>query len=218
MGRGGVWGAEEGRGCGCGCGWMVVVAVGGGREGLGRRPQAACQSLNAGLLLKPRVSGATRAAAASWLLPSKPLTPPPASASRPPRPAPLSSAPLRRPTVQQISKRMLEIAGKEGLAVNQATMDALVQSASGGDIRLILGQLQMVRLRARALSYDQVKGGANMATAKDLELSPFEAAKRLLEGDGLSLRCGGAGGGAAGGWGAETWVGWLGKGRGPAAT
>ena len=32
-----------------------------------------------------------------------------------------------RPLVAQISKRMLEICGREGLAMNQATMDALVQ-------------------------------------------------------------------------------------------
>jgi hypothetical protein len=106
---------------------------------------------------------------------------------------------------------MLDICNKEGLSMNQATMDALVQvggrgsqlpdtsvwatrwrlggavpalgeldvhvtragmveshcltqacahlplqTANNGDIRLILGQLQMIRLRARALSYDQV--------------------------------------------------------------
>ena len=33
-----------------------------------------------------------------------------------------------------------------------------MQSASGGDIRLILGQLQMIRLRAKSLTYDQAKG------------------------------------------------------------
>jgi len=96
---------------------------------------------------------------------------------------------FRKPTVQQISKRMLDIARKEGLAINQATMDALVQSSNGGDIRLILGQLQMIRLRASSLSYDQVKSGGH-GTAKDLEMSPFEAARRLLDSDacsGLSL-------------------------------
>ena len=38
----------------------------------------------------------------------------------------------------------------------QATMDALVTGA-GGDLRLILGQLQMVRLRSRVLHYDEVR-------------------------------------------------------------
>ena len=62
--------------------------------------------------------------------------------------------------VPQISKRMMDICRAEGLTVNQATMDALVQTAYGGDIRLILGQLQMIRLRTRALSYDQASGTA----------------------------------------------------------
>lgn len=96
---------------------------------------------------------------------------------------------FKKPMVQQIAKRMMEIAAKEGLAINQSTMEALVQSANGGDIRLILGQLQMVRLRARSLTYDQVKSGG-AGTAKDLEMSPFEAARRLLDSDacsGLSL-------------------------------
>ena len=40
----------------------------------------------------------------------------------------------------------------------QATMNALVDGA-GGDLRLILGQLQMVRRSRTTLSYDEVKGG-----------------------------------------------------------
>ena len=78
--------------------------------------------------------------------------------------------------MQQISKRMLEVCAAEGLSVNQATMDALVQSASGGDIRLILGQLQMARLRQTALSYDDAKARAS----KDTDLSSFDISRTLL--------------------------------------
>ncbi|GLI64437.1 hypothetical protein VaNZ11_007707 [Volvox africanus] len=85
---------------------------------------------------------------------------------------------FRKPTAQQISKRMSEICQKEGLQVNQATMEALVTGA-GGDLRLILGQLQMVRLRAQALTYDEVRG--KMGASKDTDMSPFECARRLLE-------------------------------------
>jgi replication factor C subunit 1 len=53
-----------------------------------------------------------------------------------------------------------------------------VESANG-DIRLILGQLQMVRLRSAALSYEDVKG--RLGAAKDADMSPFECARRLLE-------------------------------------
>ncbi|KAL6776732.1 RFC1 [Auxenochlorella protothecoides x Auxenochlorella symbiontica] len=95
---------------------------------------------------------------------------------------------FRKPTVQQITKRAQEICRAEGLAVNDATLAALIQSANGGDIRLIVGQLQMVRRRSASLSYDQVKTGG-MGASKDLEMSPFEAGRRLLgyEGEGLSL-------------------------------
>ena len=51
---------------------------------------------------------------------------------------------------------MGEICAKEGLQVNASTLEAMSEGANA-DIRLVLGQLQMVRLRARALSYDDVK-------------------------------------------------------------
>ncbi|GAB4817566.1 hypothetical protein N2152v2_004612 [Parachlorella kessleri] len=95
---------------------------------------------------------------------------------------------FRKPTTQQISRRMMEICQKEGLSMNQATMDALVQTANG-DLRLVLGQLQMIRLRAKALSYDQVRSGG-FGTAKDFEMSPFEAARKLLSPDCDSLSLG----------------------------
>lgn len=92
----------------------------------------------------------------------------------------------RKPTKQQISKRMLQICQKEGLQVNESTLEALVEGANS-DIRLILGQLQMVRLSSKALSYDEVK--SKMASGKDFEMSPFEAARKLLsmEAQHLSL-------------------------------
>lgn len=62
----------------------------------------------------------------------------------------------RKPTSQQISKRLLQICQKEGLQVNESTLAALVES-SNADIRLMLGQLQMIRLRKRSLSYDDAK-------------------------------------------------------------
>jgi replication factor C subunit 1 len=59
--------------------------------------------------------------------------------------------------------------------VVQAAMDALVES-SQGDMRVIIGQLQMHRVRAKALSYDDVKKSAT----KDMDKSPFECARQLL--------------------------------------
>jgi replication factor C subunit 1 len=54
-------------------------------------------------------------------------------------------------------------------------MDALVEM-SQGDMRVMLGQLQMHRLRATSLSFDQVKASAS----KDMDKSPFECARKLL--------------------------------------
>lgn len=62
----------------------------------------------------------------------------------------------RKPTSQQISKRLMQICQKEGLQVNESTLGALVES-SNADIRLLLGQLQIIRLRKRSLSYDEAK-------------------------------------------------------------
>lgn len=51
---------------------------------------------------------------------------------------------------------MMQICQKEGLQVNESTLEALSEGANA-DIRLILGQLQMIRLSSRKLSYDDVK-------------------------------------------------------------
>eukprot|EP00798_Chlamydomonas_sp_ICE-L_P004739 gene4739-biopygen15023 len=64
---------------------------------------------------------------------------------------------FRSPTPHQVKIRMMEICRKEGLTVNDATMEALVKGANC-DLRSILGQLQMVRLSRTTLSYDDVKG------------------------------------------------------------
>eukprot|EP00798_Chlamydomonas_sp_ICE-L_P027941 gene27941-biopygen3368 len=85
---------------------------------------------------------------------------------------------FRSPTPQQVKIRMMEICRKEGLTVNDATMEALAKGANA-DLRTILGQLQMVRLSRTTLSYDDVKG--SQACDKDIDLSPFECARKLLE-------------------------------------
>lgn len=86
---------------------------------------------------------------------------------------------FRKPTVQQIQKRLKKICSVEGLRMNDATMGALIQSANGGDIRLLLGQLQMIRRRTNHIAYDDV--GGTSKNSKDIEMSPFEAAAKLLD-------------------------------------
>mmetsp|Transcript_687 Transcript_687/g.1994 ORF Transcript_687/g.1994 Transcript_687/m.1994 type:complete len:1093 (+) Transcript_687:367-3645(+) len=93
----------------------------------------------------------------------------------------------RKPTAQQIGARMMAIAKQEGLQLTDATMRSLVEGANG-DLRLILGQLQMIRLRTTALSYDDAKKhGGN---SKDEIMSPFEAARKLLDTGSRDMRLG----------------------------
>ena len=53
-------------------------------------------------------------------------------------------------------KRLLDVCAAEDLQVNGTTLETLY-AAANGDIRLIMGQLQMIRLRHRTLSYDDAK-------------------------------------------------------------
>lgn len=61
-----------------------------------------------------------------------------------------------KPTDDMVARRLMTIAKAEGLTVNDATLRELAR-AGGGDIRLLLGQLQMIRLRTSALSFQDVK-------------------------------------------------------------
>lgn len=66
------------------------------------------------------------------------------------------------PLGSHMPRRCFGICAAEGLSVNEATLRELCRT-SNGDVRLVLGQLQMLRLRARSLTYDQVKvGGKNV--------------------------------------------------------
>ena len=69
---------------------------------------------------------------------------------------------------------MMAIAKKEGLQLTDATMRSLVEGANG-DLRLILGQLQMIRLRTAALSYDDAKKHGANSKAKTAACAPQHA-------------------------------------------
>ena len=84
---------------------------------------------------------------------------------------------FRRPTKTEVAKRLQFVAQKEGLQVSQTTLETLAE-ASNGDIRLMLGQLQQVRLSKAAMTYDDAK--AQKSAGKDTIMSPFDAARNLL--------------------------------------
>jgi hypothetical protein len=74
-----------------------------------------------------------------------------------------------------LARRLRGVCAAEGLAVNDATL-GMLSDQCGGDLRSILGQLQMARLRQTALSYDDAKSRAS----KDADLSFFDVARSLL--------------------------------------
>lgn len=121
---------------------------------------------------------------------------------------------FRRPDKRSIAKRMADICRGEGLTIGENSLEAIIEAANQ-DIRLVLGQLQMVRLRTQTLSYDQVGGApllppvccaafpewvapplsrfalqakaGSRSAQKDMEMSPFAAAQMLLASDSAKI-------------------------------
>jgi DNA polymerase III delta prime subunit len=62
---------------------------------------------------------------------------------------------FRKPTTQQIASRMSVVCQRDGLAINDASLRTLIEGAQG-DVRLVLGQLQ-VRSGARAARSQQAR-------------------------------------------------------------
>ena len=94
---------------------------------------------------------------------------------------------FRKPTKQQIAKRMLGICHREGLKTDPITLETLAE-ASNGDLRMLLGYLQNVSLTKKVLKYDDVRTGEGGMT-KDADMSPFVVASTLLgfEGGKMSI-------------------------------
>lgn len=94
---------------------------------------------------------------------------------------------FRRPTKQQIAGRMQIVAEAEGLQVDPIAMETLVE-ACNQDIRLILNQLQIMRVRMQKVTFDDIKGGSK-AMSKDMDMSPFTCTTKLFgfESSNLSI-------------------------------
>ena len=82
---------------------------------------------------------------------------------------------FKRPSRDMLARRLRGVCAAEGLGVNDATL-GMLSDQCGGDLRSILGQLQMARLRQTALSYDDAKARAS----KDTDLSSFDISRTLL--------------------------------------
>lgn len=86
---------------------------------------------------------------------------------------------FRKPDKGALAKRLAAVCAAEGLQAGEAALQALAEGANC-DVRAVLGQLQLVRLKKRTLSYDDAVG--RFGTSKDATMSPFDAARALMEG------------------------------------
>lgn len=94
--------------------------------------------------------------------------------------------PFRKPTKQQMAKRLQQIAKSEGLEVDDLALEELSERVNG-DMRMALNQLQYMSLRSRSLKYSDVRTRL-MASAKDEDVTPFSAVDKLLGFEGGRLR------------------------------
>ncbi|KAM0937086.1 putative BRCT domain, AAA+ ATPase domain, ATPase, AAA-type, core, replication factor C subunit 1 [Dioscorea sansibarensis] len=93
---------------------------------------------------------------------------------------------FRKPTKQQMAKRLMQIASAEGLKVNEIALEELADRVNG-DIRMALNQLQYMSFSQSVLEYDDIKRRL-LASAKDEDISPFTAVDKLFGFNGGKLR------------------------------
>ncbi|CAN8300957.1 unnamed protein product [Cochlearia groenlandica] len=93
---------------------------------------------------------------------------------------------FRKPTKQQMAKRLAHIAKAEGLEVNEIALEELAERVNG-DIRLALNQLQYMSLSMSVIKYDDIRQRL-LSSAKDEDISPFTAVDKLFGYNGGKLR------------------------------
>lgn len=93
---------------------------------------------------------------------------------------------FRKPTKQQMGKRLMEIAKKEGIQAQENAMEELAERVHG-DIRMALNHLQYMSLSQSVVKYDDIKERLN-SSSKDEDISPFTAVDKLFGFNGGRLR------------------------------
>ncbi|XP_057480701.1 replication factor C subunit 1-like [Actinidia eriantha] len=93
---------------------------------------------------------------------------------------------FRKPTKQQMAKRLMQIANTEGLQVNEIALEELAERVNG-DMRMALNQLQYMSLSMSVIKYDDVRQRL-LSSAKDEDISPFTAVDKLFGFNGGKLR------------------------------
>ncbi|KZV38292.1 replication factor C subunit 1 [Dorcoceras hygrometricum] len=91
----------------------------------------------------------------------------------------------RKPTKQQMAKRLSQIAKAEHLQVNEIALEELERVI--GDMRMALNQLQYMSLSSSVLNFDDIKQRLQNSS-KDEDISPFTAVDKLFGFNGGKLR------------------------------
>ncbi|CAN4084390.1 unnamed protein product [Withania somnifera] len=86
---------------------------------------------------------------------------------------------FRKPTKQQMAKRLKQVADAEGIQVNEIALEELSERV-GGDMRMALNQLQYMSLSKTVIQYDDIRQRL-LSSSKDEDISPFKAIEKLFD-------------------------------------
>ncbi|XP_050368525.1 replication factor C subunit 1 isoform X2 [Argentina anserina] len=86
---------------------------------------------------------------------------------------------FRKPTKQQMAKRLKQVANAEGLQVNNEIALEELADRVNGDMRMALNQLQYMSLSMSVINYEDVRQRLQ-SSKKDEDISPFTAVDKLF--------------------------------------
>lgn len=90
---------------------------------------------------------------------------------------------MRRPTKQQISKRLMDIGQQEGLQIEKNAIEEAADRC-GNDIRQLLTQMQRWRLTTTSITYnDMIQPTSQHHKDESLRLNPFSATQHIFQRD-----------------------------------
>ncbi|XP_057808112.1 LOW QUALITY PROTEIN: replication factor C subunit 1 [Salvia miltiorrhiza] len=84
----------------------------------------------------------------------------------------------RKPTKQQVAKRLSKIASSEGLQANEIALEELAERTNG-DIRMAVNHLQYMSLSMSVIKFDDIRQRLQ-SNSKDEDISPFTAVDKLF--------------------------------------
>ncbi|KAJ0393018.1 hypothetical protein ATCC90586_003612 [Pythium insidiosum] len=88
---------------------------------------------------------------------------------------------MRRPTKQQISKRLMEIGQMEGLMVEKNAIEEAADRC-GNDIRQLITQMQRWRMTTTKITYDDMVNPSSQHNKDEsLRLNPFSATQEIFK-------------------------------------